>query len=426
MSELPDGWCVTRLDNLLTAVEAGRSFKCSERPAKPDEWGVIKVSAMTWRQFDEAENKAVLSDHHADPRFEIRSGDLLFSRANTVAYAGAVVQVGETRPRLLLSDKSLRLVPCRDVSPRWLLYYIRSQRARRYLESVATGTKDAMRNISQASLGNLLVPLAPLHEQQRIVAAIEEQFSHLDVGVVALGRVRQNLKRMRTALLREAVAVPAGTPSVYAKELFSWASGKRISKTDSNGDFPVFGGNGIAGRSQKFLKACETIVIGRVGALCGNVYLTNGPAWITDNAIYAQSHSERIFLPYAALVLRDARLRDRATGTGQPFVNQRILNEVVVPLPPNKNQVHAVSAYNAAEEALSYIEHQLGVLNQRQVRLRSSILSAAFSGKLVPQDPADEPVSALLERLAEERASSNGHKRGRARKLLTLQEKVTS
>ena len=167
--------------------------------------GRDKVSAMTWREFDEAENKTVLSDCHADPRFEIRSGDLLFSRVNTVTYVGAVVQVGETRPRLLLSDKSLRLVPYRDVSPRWLLYYLRSQRARRYLESLATGTSDSMRNISQASLRSLTVLMAPLREQDRIVAAIEEQFSRLDAGVAALERVRQNLSRMRAAVLQAAV-----------------------------------------------------------------------------------------------------------------------------------------------------------------------------------------------------------------------------
>jgi type I restriction enzyme, S subunit len=62
-----------------------------------------------------------------------------------------------------------------------------------------------MRNISQASLRSLTVPLAPLREQERIVAAIEEQLSRLDAGVAALMRVQQNLKRMRAAVLQAAV-----------------------------------------------------------------------------------------------------------------------------------------------------------------------------------------------------------------------------
>jgi type I restriction enzyme, S subunit len=200
MSELPTRWAEALMGDLLMDIEAGRSFKCSERPAGPDEWGVIKVSAMTWREFGEGENKAVLRDHKIDPRFEIQSGDLLFSRANTVTYVGAVVQVGETRPRLLLSNKSLRLVPHPSVSPRWLLYYLRTRQARQYLESLATGTSDSMRNISQASLRGLPVPLAPRREQEQVVAAIEEQFSRVDAGTAALNRIRQKLKRMREAI----------------------------------------------------------------------------------------------------------------------------------------------------------------------------------------------------------------------------------
>jgi type I restriction enzyme, S subunit len=200
------------MGDLLVDIEAGRSFKCSERPAEPDEWGVIKVSAMTWREFDEGENKAVLHGHKIDPRFEIHSGDLLFSRANTVTYVGAVVRVGETRPRLLLSDKSLRLVPHRSVSPRWLLYYLRTRQAREYLESLATGTSDSMRNISQTSLRGLPVPLAPRREQERVVAAVEEMFSRLDAGVAILEKARQSVKRMRAAIL-QAVVTGALVPS---------------------------------------------------------------------------------------------------------------------------------------------------------------------------------------------------------------------
>ena len=80
-------------------------------PLPLDEWGVIKVSAMTWGEFRETENKTVLEGRAVDPRMEIHPGDLLVSRANTVDYVGAVVMVHECRPRLLLSDKSLRLYP---------------------------------------------------------------------------------------------------------------------------------------------------------------------------------------------------------------------------------------------------------------------------------------------------------------------------
>lgn len=116
----------TPLDELVDDISAGKSFGGSAAPARPEEWGIIKVSAMTWGQFRAEENKAV-SDERIDPRYEIRSGDLLVSRANTSEYVGASVLVGEVRPRLLLSDKSLRLVPKSGVDPRWLWRAFRRQ-----------------------------------------------------------------------------------------------------------------------------------------------------------------------------------------------------------------------------------------------------------------------------------------------------------
>jgi type I restriction enzyme S subunit len=94
------------LRELVVGIEAGRSFGGSSHPASDDEWGIIKVSAMTWGTFRANENKAIASDR-ADARYEINEGDLLISRANTTAYVGASVLVGEVRPRLLLRSRAV-------------------------------------------------------------------------------------------------------------------------------------------------------------------------------------------------------------------------------------------------------------------------------------------------------------------------------
>jgi hypothetical protein len=107
---LNPGWTWGRLGDLLVDIEAGKSFACEPRRAKYDEWGVIKVSAMTWGEFREEENKAVPGGRKIDPRHEIHPGDVLVSRANTEEYVGAPVLVRSCRRGLLLSDKSLRLV----------------------------------------------------------------------------------------------------------------------------------------------------------------------------------------------------------------------------------------------------------------------------------------------------------------------------
>ena len=164
------GMPVSRIGRVLCSEKSSRTCTQASPSNAPNarldpmSGGVVKVSAMTWGEFRETENKTV-GDRTIDPRFEIHPGDLLVSRANTVDYVGAVVFVRDCRPRLLLSDKSLRLVPNSRVLPEWLVISLRAASARRYIESVATGTSDSMRNISQPKLKALAIMLPPLEVQ---------------------------------------------------------------------------------------------------------------------------------------------------------------------------------------------------------------------------------------------------------------------
>jgi type I restriction enzyme S subunit len=192
-----------RLDDLIVEITAGKSFGSSASPAASDEWGIIKVSAMTWGEFDPTQNKAVPATS-VDTRYEIKAGDLLVSRANTSEYVGASVLVGDTRPRLLLSDKSLRITPKPSVRTEWLWRALQSPSARRQISSLATGTKDSMRNISQGSLRSVVLPTADAAEQSRSLAAYEE----VEVGQQRLAS-QLELQSKRSLALRRVVLAAA-------------------------------------------------------------------------------------------------------------------------------------------------------------------------------------------------------------------------
>lgn len=191
------------LAELIGDVSAGKSFGGASAPASDDEWGIIKVSAMTWGEFDPTENKAVPSDR-VDPRFEIRDGDLLVSRANTDEYVGASVLVGPVRPKLLLSDKSLRVSPIPGVRTDWLWRALQAPSARRQMSAMATGTKASMRNISQESLKRVRVPYAALEEQTVAVRTFA------DIATV-IARLRTELRgaESRSSFLRRSLFAAA-------------------------------------------------------------------------------------------------------------------------------------------------------------------------------------------------------------------------
>ncbi|MFZ2628352.1 MAG: restriction endonuclease subunit S, partial [Rugosibacter sp.] len=108
LPELPEGWVWANCDAIVFGIEAGASFKCIERPPENEETGVLKVSAVSWGTFDESESKTCNDPERLEENYLVRSGDFLFSRANTIDLVGACVIVQQVSKRLMLSDKTLR------------------------------------------------------------------------------------------------------------------------------------------------------------------------------------------------------------------------------------------------------------------------------------------------------------------------------
>jgi type I restriction enzyme S subunit len=204
--ELAPSWCWATVEQLLHGIEAGKSFECLTRQAAADEWGVIKVSAMTWGRFLGEENKAIPRDKSIDRETEIRPGDLLLSRSNTVELVGATVLVESCRTKLLLSDKSMRLLAVDAVNGRWLHKAFSSRVARRQLSAMATGTSDSMRNVSQEKVFSVRLPLPPLAEQDQIVAEVERRLSIVDELEAQVEADLKRAGRLRQSILKRAFA----------------------------------------------------------------------------------------------------------------------------------------------------------------------------------------------------------------------------
>ncbi|MGC2998701.1 restriction endonuclease subunit S [Streptomyces sp. G35A] len=193
------------VDDVLEDIEAGKSFTCLPRPAEDDEWGVIKVSAMTWGEFRPEENKALPPERVPNPDYEIQSGDILVSRANTVDYVGAPVLVGPTRGKLLLSDKSLRLVPKSNVDPNWLIHVLSSLPVRAYYSESATGTSDSMRNISQKVVRSAKIPVPRSDAVRKEIAQeINDRIALVEGFRALLAEHEERACSLRASLLKAA------------------------------------------------------------------------------------------------------------------------------------------------------------------------------------------------------------------------------
>ena len=110
------------------------------------------------------------------------------------------------------------------------------------------------------------------------------------------------------------------------------------------------------------------------------------------------------------------KMRAQASGGVQPNLNLQIVKAIALPLPPCSEQAEITQLLDGQFDQISQQQIAVQVSLQQSTAQRQNILRAAFSGQLVPQDPHDEPASALLERIRAERAARDAVKKPRGRK----------
>lgn len=175
--EIPRSWMWTRLGNVALSSDSGWSPQCDAQPRQGTEWGVLKVSAVSWGEFLPDENKALPPDLNAREECEVKKGDFLLSRANTEDLVARSVIVTSTPPHLMMSDKIVRFTFPVFIEKKFINLVNSSDFARSYYARNASGTSSSMKNVSRDVMCNLPIPLPPLEEQRRIVAKVDTLFA---------------------------------------------------------------------------------------------------------------------------------------------------------------------------------------------------------------------------------------------------------
>lgn len=166
---------IVTLSDVIADLQNGWSPKCLTRPAVGDEWGVLKVGAVSFGWFDERQNKALPPNLKSREQYEVKSGDLIISRANIARYVGACALVEEVRPKLMLCDKLFRVVWKENspVLPKYLDEILKIPHLRWQIENNLTGASPTMKNIAKPALMALRFPLPPLDMQENIISEIQ-------------------------------------------------------------------------------------------------------------------------------------------------------------------------------------------------------------------------------------------------------------
>ncbi|MGZ8172612.1 restriction endonuclease subunit S [Methylobacter sp.] len=170
------GWGKKEIGNLLFNIDSGWSPKCFARKAEANEWGVLKLGAVTSCIYDDSENKALPEDVIPKLENEVHVGDLLFSRKNTYELVAACAYVFKTKQHLMMSDLIFRLVikDKNEINPLYMWKLLIDSRQRRIIQSLAGGAAGSMPNISKQKLKSTFIPVPPIELQNQFAAIVEK------------------------------------------------------------------------------------------------------------------------------------------------------------------------------------------------------------------------------------------------------------
>lgn len=465
MSELPEGWARTSIETICSAVP-----KVDPRAEPGASFAYIDISGVDGDAGRIVATQHLLgADAPSRARQLVADGDVVVSTVRTYMRKSALVPAELDGGVASTGFAVLR--PNDAIAPSLLLHAVRHPDFVERLSSQQTGSSYPA--VRDRDVREMEVALPPRSEQERIVTAIEEAFSKLDAGEAGLRTVRQLLKRVREAVLAAAVTgrlapqdptdTPANklladlgvppAPGMYeVPDSWRWArlgsmlrepmrNGMSAVKADRSDGLPTFSITAVTTGdfSEQNIKytAGDWSRASDLWAEAGDLFVqrSNTPELVGTARLYRGEPRAAIFPDLLIRVravdqLRPewlelfmgsprcrAFVRSQAKGLAgsMPKISQPVLDRLEVPVPPEDEQDRIIAEVERQMSFVEACERAVDVGLARAAALRRSVLKAAFEGRLVAQDPSDEPASVLLERIRADRAEggvgSGGHRR---------------
>ena len=277
-------------------------------------------------------------------------------------------------------------------------------------------TKALRQKILDLAIHGKLVPQDPNDEPASVLLErIKAEKEHL----VKEGKIKRSKKSAKTSDTPHYENVPFEVPDSWVwtrlGEIFTLQAGKNITakdisaKQDTDHCYPCYGGNGLRGYVSNYNKEGHFPLIGRQGALCGNVNEANGKFYATEHAVVVDTYC-KTNVHWVINTLLYLNLNQYATSTAQPGLSVSAINEVMIPVPPLKEQQRISQSIENWFSLIDQLEQEKSDLQTVIKQAKSRVLDLAIHGKLVPQNPNDEPAIELLKRINPDfTPCDNGH-----------------
>ncbi len=291
----------------------------------------------------------------------------LSKNMDTLGYSALVPK----SDRVYLHNQRIGLISINreDLDKHYLYWFMRTRNYQRTIAGGASGT--TVHHTSPSRICEVEVDFPIISTQKKIAGLLD----NIEEKMRLNEEINDNLEQQAQALFKKLFPdVLEDTASDCFESIISFSNGKK--RPQSDGSVPVYGGNGILAYTSE-VNANNCVVIGRVGAYCGNTFLCQGNCWVSDNAIQAKSKNEdsQIFVYY---LLKNASLPTRHIGTGQPLMTQGILNAIPVSVPEQNAINNFIDNVSPMHKLISANLEE----NSKLAKARDILLPQLMSGEL--------------------------------------------
>lgn len=434
--ELPVGWAEASMEDVCQKISNGGNFNQKESAIGLP---VTRIETISFEEIDFNRVKYCSEYLESDvEKYKLHYGDILFSHINSDLHLGKTAIFKEKKKTVLHGINLLKIQTNEIISPFFLNLIFKHLRYKGEFIKIAHKAVNQS-SINQAKLKQIVMPLPPLPEQHRIVAKIEELFSELDKGVENLKIAQQQLRVYRQAVLKWAFEGKLTNSTLKGIRLLGelieeprYGTSKKCTyekKGKACLRIPNILNNFIDKNDLKYAefndKEIDSLKL-KVGDIL--IIRSNGSVSIVGKAaLVRETDTDFIFAGYLIRIrlsdncinpkyllyhLLSPQGRDyieaKAKSTsGVNNINSDEIKGLEVPLYNIEEQNSIVSEIEARLSVCDKMEESIEQSLIQAEALRQSILKKAFEGRLIPQNPKDEPAEKLLQRIRQNQDSQD-------------------
>lgn len=345
------GWKVYCIKDLGKVVTGSTPSTKNGLNYSSNDYSFVKPSDISQSQISYIDETECYVSEYA-----FQNSRILPSGAVLVTCIGIIGKVGIVVNDCICNQQINAIIPNEKVNNKFLAYSIFSKKD--MLSLIANSPVVPI--INKNDFSNIKLSVPHFQTQQQIVEELDCLTSIIEKQKKQLEELDNLAQAIFYDMFGDPIENEKGWNSETFGNLFLLRSGDSLpAKKQIPGNFNVYGGNGINGTHIEFNREGEVIIIGRVGAYCGNVRIVKGAFWLTDNAFELILIKERQNTIYLLFLLRLINLFRFANKVAQPVISNVVLRDIMIPLPPLSLQQQFASKIEAIEKQKELIKKSI-------------------------------------------------------------------